>query len=160
MKVPFLLTSILLFISISSLQAQSFFHMGINNTNPDSSAVLDIWSNDKGVLVPRMDSSAMTSIPNPENGLLVYNLTDSCFWFFKGTNWYSLCADESNSDDWMLYGNSGTNPAQNFVGSTDPADVVIRTNNTERIRIMSDGNVGVGTSNPQATLHVDRKSVV
>src|ERR1043165_7334480 len=36
---------------------------------------------------------------------------------------------------WNLTGNTGTNPATNFVGTTDNKDLVFRTNNTERMRI-------------------------
>jgi len=49
---------------------------------------------------------------------------------------------------WSLTGNAGTNPATNFIGTTDAQDWVIKTNNIERMRVMSNGNVGVGTSTP------------
>ncbi len=49
---------------------------------------------------------------------------------------------------WSLTGNAGTNPTTNFIGTTDAQDWVMRTNNLERARIMSNGNVGVGTSSP------------
>ncbi len=40
---------------------------------------------------------------------------------------------------WGLTGNAGTNAATNFIGATDSVDVIVRTNNTERIRITADG---------------------
>jgi hypothetical protein len=49
---------------------------------------------------------------------------------------------------WSLTGNAGTNPTTNFIGTTDAQDWAIKTNNTERIRVTSGGNVGIGTSNP------------
>ena len=50
---------------------------------------------------------------------------------------------------WSLTGNSATNPAANFIGTTDSQPVVIRTNNTEAMRIRPTGSVGIGTaSNP------------
>lgn len=49
---------------------------------------------------------------------------------------------------WSLTGNAGTNPATNFIGTTGAQDWVMRTNNIERARITSSGNVGVGTSSP------------
>jgi len=45
---------------------------------------------------------------------------------------------------WSLTGNAGTNPAANFIGTTDAQDWVIKTNNLERMRVMSNGNVGIG----------------
>lgn len=58
------------------------------------------------------------------------------------------------SQNWLLTGNSGTNPATNFVGTTDANRLVFRTNNAERMTILSGGNVGIGTSAPAVPLHV------
>ena len=56
------------------------------------------------------------------------------------------------SQSWSLTGNAGTNPATNFLGSTDTASLVLRTNNTARMLISSTGNVGIGISTPQVPL--------
>ena len=53
-----------------------------------------------------------------------------------------------NSLFWRLSGNSGTNPATNFLGTTDNQRVVFRTNNVERMTISTSGHVGLGTSAP------------
>jgi hypothetical protein len=42
---------------------------------------------------------------------------------------------------WDLTGNNGTNPANNFLGTTDQQPLVIRTNNTERVRLTPDGDL-------------------
>ncbi len=57
---------------------------------------------------------------------------------------------------WLLLGNTGTNPANNFLGTIDNVDLVLRTNNTERFRIYANGYVGIGTPAPAPTkrLHV------
>jgi hypothetical protein len=55
---------------------------------------------------------------------------------------------------WALTGNSGTNPAVNFLGTTDAQPLVIRTNNTERVRVTATGNVGIGTSAPALRLAI------
>jgi Chaperone of endosialidase len=57
---------------------------------------------------------------------------------------------------WSLTGNAGTTPATNFVGTTDAQDMVVRTNNTERMRVLqSNGNVGIGLANPESRLNVN-----
>jgi hypothetical protein len=56
------------------------------------------------------------------------------------------------SNFWSLTGNSGTNPANNFLGTTDNNRLVFRTNNTEKMTILPDGKLGLGTINPQVLL--------
>jgi hypothetical protein len=59
---------------------------------------------------------------------------------------------------WQLKGNSGTNPATNFLGTTDAQPLVVRTNGSERLRVESGGNVGIGTPTPTHRLHVNAPS--
>jgi hypothetical protein len=46
---------------------------------------------------------------------------------------------------WDLDGNRNTNPTNNFLGTRDAQPLVIRTNNSERVRVTDAGNVGIGT---------------
>ena len=41
-----------------------------------------------------------------------------------------------------------------FLGTTDNRPLVFKTNNVERFRLLSNGNTGIGTTNPQSPLHV------
>jgi hypothetical protein len=59
------------------------------------------------------------------------------------------------SDVWLTGGNAGLNASVNFLGTTDAVDFVLRTNNTERLRALSTGNIGIGTAVPVARLHVE-----
>jgi hypothetical protein len=66
--------------------------------------------------------------------------------------WQPLSSLVTNA--WLLTGNAGTNPAVNFLGTTDAQPLVIRTNNTERMRVTANGNVGIGTTAPIHRLDV------
>ncbi|WP_027379020.1 hypothetical protein [Chryseobacterium daeguense] len=61
----------------------------------------------------------------------------------------------SAASAWNILGNTGTNPATNFLGTTDNQDMVMRTNNTEKMRVQAGGNVGIATAAPTATLDVN-----
>lgn len=64
-----------------------YSQVGINTTNPHTSAVLDVQSpdNNKGVLLPRMSQAQKNAIANPAPGLLVYDLTLKCISQNSGT---------------------------------------------------------------------------
>lgn len=51
---------------------------------------------------------------------------------------------------WGKAGTAGTNPATDFLGTTDATALSFRTNNVERIRILPSGSIGVGTATPVA----------
>lgn len=58
---------------------------------------------------------------------------------------------------WELTGNAGTNPATNFIGTTDNQPLVFRTNNIDRGRIFTSGNIGINTTTDSgASLRINR----
>ncbi|WP_223599067.1 hypothetical protein [Chryseobacterium sp. GVT01B] len=71
-----------------SLNAQTG-SVGINTNNPDPSAVLDINSANKGLLIPRVSLQSLTdgtTVPSPANGLFVYNTNSN---LSSGTGLYT-----------------------------------------------------------------------
>ena len=61
------------------------------NTNPaDASAMLDVESISKGLLIPRMTSTNRDGISTPATGLMIYNTTDNTFQFYDGSAWVGL----------------------------------------------------------------------
>lgn len=59
-----------------------------------------------------------------------------------------------SSNAWGLTGNTGTSPSTNFIGTTDNNPLLFNTNNTERMRIFGNGNIGINTTSPTTKLHV------
>ncbi len=57
---------------------------------------------------------------------------------------------------WGLTGNAGTNPATNFIGTTDaqPLRFATGVGGVERMRIDATGNIGIGTTTPISKLNV------
>jgi hypothetical protein len=61
---------------------------------------------------------------------------------------------DGSANAWGLTGNAGTTAGTNFLGTTDSKDLVIKTNGTERVRVNTSGNVGIGSSSPSQKIDV------
>ncbi|WP_233357608.1 cell wall anchor protein [Haloflavibacter putidus] len=98
MKKRILLIFLLSFPTLM-LQAQ----VGINTTEPDKSASLDIQSQDSGLLVPRMTTAQREAIVDPANSLLVYDTDLDGYYYNQGTKadiqWVKFLNSEKNARD-------------------------------------------------------------
>ena len=163
MKKQFLLSLFSLAIFSGNLFAQ--VKMGNNPTTIGASSVLEIESTNKGVLFPRMTGAQMIAIASPVSGMYIYNTDSLCLCQYNGTAWRSMCGTGIGSPDpdWHITGNTGTTAStaaigstvnNNFIGTTDVKDFVLASNNLERMRIASGGNVGLGVTTPFTNLNV------
>ena len=93
----------------------SYAQVGIGTENPNPSAILDIESNGKGVLIPRMTESERNLISPAvgSEGLLVYQTDgDEGMWYYDGTDWNKVDSEiisghwEVSGDD-IYNGNAG-----------------------------------------------------
>ena len=120
MKKLFLIAYILFFISFFSF-AQGVV---VGTNAPDASAVLDITSNNKGLLIPKMNLSSVNAIPTPAGGLLVYDSVANKLMVNIGSaiapNWQPLAGNIGNAGNaWNIIGNAGIDAANQFIGATD-----------------------------------------
>ena len=138
-------------------------------TAPNSKSILDLVDPARGLLLPRMTRAERVLIvaPAPANSLLVYQTDDFTpappalpepkgLWYRDGANWVRVGTSPAA---WQLGGNAGTNPATNFLGTTDAVDLSIRTNGVERIRVLgaagpAQGFVGINQAAPNERLEV------
>lgn len=100
--------------------------------------------------IPSVISKGAVYYDNNNDNLRVYN----------GVSWSSLVTQSSLQNEvasvaWKTTGNSGLNESTNFIGTTDNVGFKIKTNNTDRVIVSANGNVGVGTTTPNSTLSID-----
>jgi hypothetical protein len=58
------------------------------------------------------------------------------------------------SKNWLLTGNAGTNPNVDFLGTKDNRPLVLKTVGLERLRVGTNGDIGIGTTSPDAPLNL------
>ncbi|MES2849153.1 MAG: tail fiber domain-containing protein [Bacteroidota bacterium] len=83
-------------------------NVGIGTTTPNSNAMLEIRSNNKGVLMPRLSTATKNAMTNVQKGMMVYDSTLSAFYFHDGGKWRLF--SERNSDS-LVVSNYISNPA-------------------------------------------------
>jgi hypothetical protein len=143
-------------IAIIFLPATSFSQsIGINNPTPNASALLDLTSTNKGLLVPRVAlTSTFSAVPvtSPATGLLVYNTAIAGtaptnvtpgFYYWSGSVWLNMLNDTKG---WSTTGNSGTSFTTNFIGTTDFAPIHFKVNNQDAGAIGLNQNIFLGIS--------------
>ncbi len=74
------------------------------------------------------------------SGNYAVTVTDANGCAFRSEQVYLSAPDRS---DWTMSGNAGTNPAVQYIGTSDNKDVVFKSNGAERLRLKSSGQVRV-----------------
>jgi len=93
-------TILLSMILLNAALGYSQVAINTDGSSPDSSAILDLTSINKGFLLPRMTTVQITGISTPAAGLLVYNTDSSDFYGYNGNKWISLWNTGDTLADW------------------------------------------------------------
>ena len=107
-------------LSVLSIDFALAQNVGVNNDGSaaNASAMLDVSSNAKGILIPRMTTTGILSIINPAKGLLVYDSVKNQLLVNMGLpatpSWQTVVYNSG----WNLTGNTGTT-SNHFIGTTD-----------------------------------------
>ncbi|MFN0203550.1 MAG: shufflon system plasmid conjugative transfer pilus tip adhesin PilV, partial [Bacteroidia bacterium] len=135
--------------------------VGVGTSAPNASAQLQVLATNKGLLIPNVALTAtnsVTPITSPATSLLVYNTATAGnvtpgYYYWSGTAWQRFDTG-NNTGDWKLDGNS--NGIIRSIGTNDNFDLPFETNGTEKMRILANGNVGIGTASPNFKLQVQQ----
>lgn len=79
--------------------------------------------------------------------LILKNPGESVTIFSNGTEWKTMLnyySSNTNSSAWTTVGNAATNPATNFIGTTDNQDFITKTNGISRIKTTASGVTNIG----------------
>jgi hypothetical protein len=140
-------------LALAGLFAQTLFaQVGIGTTTPSSSSQLEIASNSKGLLIPRIALTSLSSaspVSAPATSLLVYNTATAGtfpanvkpgYYFWNGAAWQRL-EDQTNNPAEFHWSFLEGNPTQNGLGATLVGNASWQTN---FVRLTSAGNAQNG----------------
>ncbi len=144
------------FTTVNRANAQG---MAVNTAgaSANSSAMLDVSSTTKGMLIPRMTAAQLAAISSPATGLLVYQTNGTTgFYYYNGSAWTQLGAGGSTVTTSFFGGAAGSNIASGssafvFVGPT--STIVLAATST--VTISATAAVGVPNGTTPFTIHTD-----
>ncbi|HSF71798.1 MAG TPA: hypothetical protein VLA25_05855, partial [Methylotenera sp.] len=128
----YLIAVVCMILSVSAMSQQRIA-ININGHQPHSSALLDVQSSTKGVLLPRMIQSQRLAIKEPVAGLLVYDLTTERLYQYQAGVWRFLLnntywSKPANGRAWLY------NTADSIgIGTAAPAEQLELSNGNLRI---------------------------
>lgn len=138
----------------------SFAQVGINtdNSNPDPSAMLDVKSSDKGVLIPRMTQAERDLISSPATGLMIYQTDQTTgFYYYSGSGWITLRNVETDPKVGTLTPNKVPNwngtTLQDGLISDDGSNIGIGAAPSNDYKIFVDGNARFGKDFDYVDVH-------
>ncbi len=159
------LFSLLFFFLPVLLFAQSVA-INTDGSLAETTAILDIKSNSKGLLIPRMTSAERTGIISPAIGLTVFDSETYSFWTYRGDvmgGWVELLHsldkhwDRTGSHIFTTNGSGNvgigtSSPTEKLtINATNPAIRFLNAN-TEKGFLQADGNdLKLGTYNSNTT---------
>lgn len=137
-------------IVLVSSNAKAQLKVGKNPATIQKSAILELEADKQGLLLPRLTSFTGINAAIGAavvDGMIVY-LQDavpanSGLYLRQAGNWVKIASASSALANWSLKGNSATDPANDYIGTSDDVDLSIRRDGTEAIRVTTGGNVAL-----------------
>ncbi|MBK9734742.1 MAG: hypothetical protein IPO92_07170 [Saprospiraceae bacterium] len=130
-------------------------NIGINTTNPHASAMLDILSTQKGLLIPRMEKVEREIIANPPAGLVVFQTDGQAgFYYYEQftASWKiigtaNMLIDEDSDTKIQVEKNPDEDIIRIDIAGTEKLNLQRNINNLSRLEFVNnDGNIIVGDS--------------
>jgi hypothetical protein len=135
------------FLMLAGAAANAQLKIGDNPTSISKSSILELESTRQGLLLPRLTDTAAINLLAPPDGMIIYLIADKSLRLRSNGTWKKIADLSDAASNWSLKGNAGTDPATEFIGTSDGQPFVMR--------IDASGNIGIGTNNPTAKLNVD-----
>ena len=146
---------LILSFTVIGIFAKAQLKVGDNPTSIQKSSILELESSRQGLLLPRLGDTTAINALTPPDGMIIYLTADNSLRLRSNGAWKKIADLAAANSNWSLTGNTGTDSTLNFLGTIDGEPLIMKTNNSEAMRIDKNGNIGIGSTNPTAKLNVN-----
>jgi hypothetical protein len=163
------ISSICFIVGFIFLCQQTSFSQGVtigSANSPHPTAILDLQSNQKGFLLPRLTSSERNALQQPALGLQIYNTDLNCVQMYFPSGWRSIGCDclqappapasvsgastVCPSASQVLFVVQPVPDAAQYIWQTDPQDTVTSSSSGDSILVSFSSQSGTRTLSVQA----------
>lgn len=166
-----LFLGIFLLAGMFSVNAQVVIAPLGSSATPDPSAILDLQSTDKGMLLPRLSAIQRMGIISPAQGLLVFDTDSNQMMIFRTGNWQAVAGGsnyfaENGNHVYLLNDSTGTfsigsastlpTTKMTVLGSTsDPIPLYLSPASGSAPALITGGRIGANTLTPDPSTALD-----
>lgn len=88
-----------------------------------TSAIFEVVDTSLGVILPRVTTDAMNAISSPDNGLILYNTTESAFYYYDGSSWSAIGAGSGGGTLNDAYNSGGSGNGRAIDAENGPVEI-------------------------------------
>ncbi|MCG2614030.1 hypothetical protein LZZ85_07045 [Terrimonas sp. NA20] len=145
-------TGVALLCLLSSAAFSQQLRLGKTPLALQKSAILELESNNQGLLLSRISDTTLINSLTPPDGMVIYHTPSAQLMVRSNGSWRSLGTTAAMANYWSQDGNATGSLKK--LGTTDNYGLSFITNNTEQMRIQNNGYVGIGQAAPGNLLEV------
>ncbi|MET0466591.1 MAG: hypothetical protein ABW007_25760 [Chitinophagaceae bacterium] len=145
-------TGVALLCLLSSAAFSQQLRLGKTPLALQKSAILELESNNQGLLLSRISDTTLINSLTPPDGMVIFHTPSAQLMVRSNGSWRSLGTTAAMANYWSQDGNATGSLKK--LGTTDNYGLSFITNNTEQMRIQNNGYVGIGQAAPGNLLEV------
>lgn len=113
----------------TAVRAQQL-RLGKQPLNLQKSAILELESDNQGLLFPRITDTSLINSLNPPDGMVIFHQPSRQLLVRSNGFWNALASSAGLAATWKTTGNAGTDTTVNFIGTTDDKPLFLKSNNS------------------------------
>jgi len=113
----------------TAVRAQQL-RLGKQPLNLQKSAILELESDNQGLLFPRITDTSLINSLSPPDGMVIFHQPSRQLMIRGNGHWNALASSAALANTWKTTGNAGTDTTVNFIGTTDDKPLFLKSNSS------------------------------